>query len=128
MPNRRLKIFFDGGCQPNPGLMQAAVVARGVTHYFPGLGTGTNTDAEWLALIAALRVAQSLDVQEFVLVGDSAVVINQANRVWKCRTAALQAHLEQFETIAGLRPRQIRKVGRSQNLAGIALEKINRSA
>ena len=26
---RRLKIYFDGGCQPNPGAMEGAVVVRG---------------------------------------------------------------------------------------------------
>jgi ribonuclease HI len=119
---KRLKIFFDGGCRPNPGRMEAAVVARGVTHFFDDLGNGTNNDAEWLALIAALRLAQKLGVTEFVLLGDSAVVIAQANRVQKCRTSALQAHLDAFEAIGGLRPARIRRIARSQNLAGIALD------
>lgn len=120
-PKPRLKIFFDGGCQPNPGRMEAAVVARGVTHLFPDLGQGTNNDAEWLALIAALRVAQELGVEDFVLLGDAATVIHQATGAWKCRSPALQAHLATFVAIGGLRPAQIRKVARSQNLAGIAL-------
>jgi ribonuclease HI len=119
---KSLKIFFDGGCRPNPGRMEAAVVARGVAHFFDDLGVGTNNDAEWLALIAALRVAQRLGVQDFVLLGDSAVVIAQANHVQKCRTPALQAHLDAFEGIGGSRPAQIRRIARSQNLAGIALD------
>ena len=119
--SKRLKIFFDGGCQPNPGRMEVAVVARGVTYYFADLGHGTNNDAEWLALIAALRVAQRLGASQVILVGDSAVAINQANRVSKCRNAALQAHLAQFEAIGGTRPIQIRKIARTQNLAGVAL-------
>ena len=106
--------------------MEAAVVARGVTHYFPDLGYGTNNDAEWLALITALGVAQGLGVADFVLLGDAATVINQANRVWKCRSADLRAHLDRFEAIGGVRPAGIRKVARAQNLAGIALEKIAR--
>jgi len=101
--------------------MKAAVVVRGVTHLFADLGYGTNNDAEWLALIAALDVAQSLGVDEFLLLGDAATVINQANGVWKCRSPALQAHRARFEAKGGVRPTQIRKVSRSQNLAGIAL-------
>ena len=123
MPKPRLKIFFDGGCRPNPGGMEAAVVARGVTHFFRDLGYGTNNDAEWLALIAALRVAQDLGVEDFVLLGDAATVIQQATGAWKCRGRALQAHLATFVAIGGVRPAQIRKIGRSQNLAGIALAK-----
>ena len=125
VPQRRLKIFFDGGCQPNPGQMEAAVVARGMTHHFPNLGHGTNNDAEWLALIMALRVVHEIGAQDFILVGDSATVINQATGAWKCRTATLQVHLAHFRAMGGVRPRQIRKVSRSQNLAGIALAKIN---
>ena len=54
---RRLKIFFDGGCRPNPGKIEVAVVARGVTYFFDDLGSGTISDAEWLAFRVALRVA-----------------------------------------------------------------------
>lgn len=124
--SRRLKMFFDGGCRPNPGRMEAAVVVRSVTHHFPDLGYGTSADAEWLALIAALRIAQDIGAREFVLLGDSAMVIGQATRVTKCRTPELQAHLVAFESIGGMRPVQIRRIGRAQNLAGIALEKARR--
>lgn len=118
---KRLKIYFDGGCQPNPGAMEAAVVVRGAAHFFRDLGHGTNNDAEWLALIAALRVALALEVAEFVLLGDAATVIHQANGVWKCRSPELQAHLAAFDATRGGRPVRVRKVARSQNLAGIAL-------
>lgn len=101
-------------------------MVRGATHHFPDLGHGTSADAEWLALIAALRVAQSTGVPDFVLLGDSATVIDQANRVVKCRSPGLQAHLDAFEAIGGLRPAQIRRIGRAQNLAGIALAKLRR--
>lgn len=106
--------------------MEAAVVARGVTHYFSDLGHGSNNDAEWLALIAALEVAQGLGAGDFVLLGDAATVIHQANRIWKCRSADLRTHLDRFEAIGGVRPAGIRKVARAQNLAGIALAKIAR--
>ena len=85
--------------------------------------TQLGTD-RWLALIAALDVAQSLGADEFLLLGDAATVINQANGIWKCRSPALQAHRARFEAKGGVRPAQIRKVSRSQNLAGIALAKL----
>ena len=59
MPVRRVKIFFDGGCRPNPGPMEAAVVLRGAVHFHDDLGVGSNSDAEWLALIAAAQLARS---------------------------------------------------------------------
>jgi ribonuclease HI len=101
--------------------MEAAVVARGVTYRFPDLGYGSSTEAEWLALIAALRVAHDLGADHFVLLGDSATVVNQANGMWKCRDKVLQRHSDRFEALGGVRPMQIRKIARAQNLAGIAL-------
>jgi ribonuclease HI len=119
---KRLKIFFDGGCRPNPGPIEAAVVARGVTYFFDDLGSGTSSDAEWRALLAALRLAQSLGARDFELLGDCANVIAQANGEAKCRGEAAQAHRATFlEQAASGPPRRIRWIARTQNLAGIAL-------
>jgi ribonuclease HI len=122
MQSRRLRIFFDGGCRPNPGRIEVAAVARGIAHVRDDLGVGTNTEAEWLALIHALEVAQALGERDFELVGDATTVIDQANGLAKCRSEALQTHLEQFRKLA-LRgfPARIRRIGRAQNLAGIIL-------
>lgn len=119
---RPLKIFFDGGCRPNPGRIEVAVVACGVTHFFDDLGWGTSTDAEWLALRMALQIAQSSGTSDFVLIGDSANVIAQANGRSKCRTQAAQDHLALFTRApAASHPPRIRWSPRNQNLAGIAL-------
>lgn len=127
MPER-LKIFFDGGCQPNPGTMETAVVARGVAYFQHGIGHGTNNDAEWLALIHGLTVAQMLGAEDFVLLGDSALVVNQANRRSRPKSAALRAHFAVFEALAAGLPRfRVRQIGRGQNLAGIALANLNRA-
>jgi ribonuclease HI len=67
MTRRRLKVFFDGGCRPNPGRIEAAVVVRGAAHLFDDLGLGTNSDAEWLALIQALELSRSLGLVDIEL-------------------------------------------------------------
>ena len=122
MSKQRLKVFFDGGCRPNPGRIEVAVVARGVSYFFGDLGEGSNTDAEWWALIKALEVARQLGEPDFMLIGDAKVVIDQANGARKCRSPALQAHLAQFAALAVTTPPQrIRWIARAQNLAGIAL-------
>jgi ribonuclease HI len=121
-PTRRLKIFFDGGCRPNPGKIEVAVVARGVTYYFDDLGCGTSSDAEWLALRTALKVAQRLAVRDFDLIGDSSGVIAQASGASRCRNRSALDHLARFEEIAAAgRPRRLIWTPRNQNLAGIAL-------
>lgn len=117
-----LKLFFDGGCRPNPGRMEAAVVARGRLFVAPELGDGTSSEAEWCALFHALEVAASLHAYDAVLVGDSADVIAQAGGKTKCRGAAIvnrarfMVECQRFVRI------RLRLVGRAQNLAGIRLQ------
>ncbi len=114
----RVKLFFDGGARPNPGAIEAAVVLRGTAHLFEDLGLGDNRDAEWLALIEAVKLARTLD-EEATLIGDAAEVIAQGNAVLR-GARPMHAHALRFQALAtpGLRLRWIR---RAQNLAGIAL-------
>jgi ribonuclease HI len=116
-----VKIFFDGGCRPDPHGMEVAVVIGGRQYINRNLGPGTSMDAEWLALIEAMRLAHELDVTDAVLLGDAAAVIAQANGTVRC-PRQYQRH---FETFCA-RPRppgrvRIRYLKRTQNLAGIAL-------
>jgi ribonuclease HI len=121
MKARRTKIYFDGGCRPNPGAMEIAVVIGGVVTIDREVGTGSSMDAEWLALIAALRLAQARGLADFVLLGDAATVVAQANGEIAARGGAV-AHLATFRSLIGDGPRpRIRHIKRTQNLAGIAL-------
>lgn len=123
-----LKLFFDGGCRPNPGEMEIAVVARGTIYHKPRLGHGTNNDAEWKALNYALEIARMLGETDVAIVGDSALVVNQANGTWKCRSPDLERHLAEFrEQVPHFSLLRIKHIRRSQNLAGIALEKTLRN-
>lgn len=119
---RTLKVFFDGGCRPNPGMIEVAAFVRGVAHIRTDLGHGTNGDAEWLALIHALEVAQASGASAFDLIGDSRVVVEQANGRARPRTPGDMAHLQRFADLAARNPpARIRWIKREQNLAGIAL-------
>jgi ribonuclease HI len=120
----RVKVFFDGGCRPNPGAMEIAVVAAGRTTVVRDLGHGTSEDAEWLALIEALTIAQALGLPDFVLVGDAADVVAKANGTVPARGRG-RDHLAQYLALAGGRPPRVRLVKRSHNLAGIALARLH---
>jgi len=121
MASRRTTLFFDGGCRPNPGRMEAAVVLRGKVHLFDDLGPGTSEDAEWLALILALDLAHTAGLAECELVGDALAVIRAARAALASGTAA-NSHAAAFLAAAArLRPARIRWIKREQNLAGIAL-------
>lgn len=117
----RVKVYFDGGCRPNPGAMETAVVARGREHVRLDQGQGDSMDAEWLALLHGLDIAQALALADFVLLGDCAAVIAQANGRAKC-PPAYRHHLAAYHTLATpLAPPPVRYIKRAQNLAGIAL-------
>ena len=121
MASRGLKIFFDGGCCPNPGPIEAAVVVRGTTHLYEDMGSGTSNDAEWLALILALELAQSLGLNDIILVGDALDVIQEAKRTLNSGRAK-PGHASTFLSLAVKAPRvRMRWIKRTQNLAGIAL-------
>lgn len=118
----RLTIFFDGGCRPNPGPIETAVVMRGVAHFQNQLPAGDNNEAEWLALLRAAELAVGTGAQDALFVGDSALVIGQATQRLKCRSAQLRALHDAFKAAtAGIARVRCRLVPRSKNLAGIAL-------
>lgn len=120
-----MKVFFDGGCRGASRRMEAAVVTGGRTTVLPDLGHGSSSDAEWLALLHALRIARSLGLSDVVLLGDSADVVAKANGAVRCRGDALR-RLAEFRALAtGGAPFQVRRVKRTQNLAGIALARLH---
>ena len=100
------------------------MVARGETTILCDLGHGTRIDAEWLALIEALKVARAIHAADVILLGDAADVVAQANGVLKCRGSNVR-HFDAFRTLAGDAPPRVRHIKRTQNLAGIALARLH---
>ena len=98
---------------------------RGAVHLRENAGEGSSGDAEWLALLHALEVASSAGETDLILVGDSASVIDQAKGVARRRLADdLEAR---FSDLVGRFDRlRFRRIKRTQNLAGIALEQAHR--
>lgn len=118
----RTTYFFDGGCRPNPGRMEAAVVSRGRSWFHDDLGIGDNNEAEWAALLRAVTLAVSDGALDALFLGDSVLVIGQASGRQPCRSPQLAPYLTAFNSGAAAIPRvRLRHVPRSKNLAGIAL-------
>ena len=120
---RRCKVYFDGGCRPNPGPIEAAVVIRGEVQLLSGLGSGSSQDAEWLALIGAVRLVRELGLGlgPCALMGDSRDVIAAAAAALRTGRAAA-GHCRKFlSLIDDPQTVRLRWVKRAHNLAGIAL-------
>ncbi len=119
-----MKLYFDGGCRPNPGAIETAVVAGGKLFHRSDHASGDNNDAEWLALIDAMRLARELGLAEVTLLGDSALVIDQVNGRARRIAPRFSEYLASFLALTdGFKTVRIRRIGRKQNLAGIALER-----
>lgn len=123
-----MKIYFDGGCRPNPGEMKACLVIlhnNGKTEpmVLDSLGHGTNNVAEWSALIWAAVVAREQGTGQVTLIGDSQLVINQASRKWKINDETLSSLFKEFQKVSKGLDFELRHVPRERNLAGRFLEK-----
>jgi ribonuclease HI len=122
-----MKIYFDGGCSPNPGQMSSCIVicrdgekAQALT--MKDLGHGTNNVAEWSAFVWAVLWAKDNGIQKCVILGDSNLVIQQASGAWKINNELLADLFKQFKEISQGLDLELRHVRRDSNLAGIYLE------
>ena len=121
----RTKVYFDGGCRPNPGAMETMVVARGEARHRTDLGLGTSEEAEWLALLDAVALARSFGLPDVLLLGDAAGVVAQAQGEGRSRN--FPQHRAAFATaVGGFARWRLRHIPRNQNLAGIALARLRR--
>ena len=120
-------VYFDGGCTPNPGKMIACVVICPPTgepqvHTVDNLGTGTSNIAEWAALILAASLLED-HKGKVTIMGDSRLVVNQVNGLWRLRDQNLIKLADEFyKTVAGRFDYEVLYVPRERNLAGRYLE------
>lgn len=86
----RFLAHVDGGSRGNPGAAAWAVAVvdedgRMVEGEAAGIGTATNNVAEYHALIAALEMAASRDVDEVEVRADSELIVRQMNGIYRVR-------------------------------------------
>jgi ribonuclease HI len=82
----KLKVYTDGACRGNPGRSAVAFVILGDKDQFlkehsEYVGVGTNNEAEYKALISALKVAKNFG-DELLCYSDSNLLVNQMSGEW----------------------------------------------
>ena len=82
--------FFDGASKGNPeptGASGVIFYSKGnkIKEYSWGIRKKTNNGAEWLALIKGMELARNLNIEEFVVFGDSMMVVMEARNLLKNR-------------------------------------------
>ncbi len=91
---KKIITFSDGGARGNPGPAGIGAVLydaenNKIAEISKYLGETTNNQAEYRALIAALKKAIELGAEEVVSYLDSELVVKQLNREYKVRNAEL---------------------------------------
>lgn len=102
-----IEVFCDGASrgQGQKKLGEAACSAvvyrnrKKIAQFARGLGPRTNNEAEYEAVIAGLLICSMADLVDPIIYTDSAVVANQVNGRWKCKSATLMPLLMTIEEI-----------------------------
>jgi len=87
---------FDGGATPNPGQMKIGGFIRlydkTIFRYSDSIGYGTNNIAEYASLLRLVKKAQKLGIEDIYIKGDSQLIINQVNGVWKAKDPRMKQY------------------------------------
>jgi len=93
--NKKIKIFTDGGARGNPGPAAIGIVitddkGKVLKKYAEYIGSATNNQAEYRALIKGLEMAKGLKPQEVLCYLDSELVVKQMKQEYKVKDKDLQ--------------------------------------
>lgn len=91
----RLRIFTDGGARGNPGPAGIGVViydesGKIIKKFGKFLGEKTNNEAEYEAVIAALKSASEFGASQVTIYLDSELVARQLNSIYKVKNLRMQ--------------------------------------
>lgn len=106
-----LQIFTDGGSKGNPGPAAVGVAyflnGAQVDSYREDIGTATNNEAEYTALIRALEMLlkssklKNLDYKSVVVHSDSKLMVSQVNGLWKVNESRIREFILKIRSLEG---------------------------
>ena len=96
----KLQMFTDAGSRGNPGPSAYAVVVcsgdgkrlKEVARY---IGLGTNNEAEYKGMLAALEEGRSMNADELEITSDSELMVRQINREYRIKAENLRPLVEE---------------------------------
>ena len=121
MKIEKVIIFTDGASRGNPGPAAIAAIiqdetGKPIASLARRIGTTTNNEAEYRAIIAALQKAVSLGAREVELKSDSELVVRQINGSYRVKAPALKPLYQQVKKLQGFVERlTITHISRRQN-------------
>ena len=121
MTVKKVVIYADGASLGNPGPAAIGAIIKDeqgnlVSSISQRIGTTTNNQAEYRAIIAALEKAVSLGAREVELRSDSELVVKQINGRYRVKKATLRPLYQKVvQLIGSLDGFAINRVPREQN-------------
>jgi probable phosphoglycerate mutase len=121
------EIWFDGAARGNPGPAAIGAIIKNpdgdvLATVSEAIGETTNNVAEYSALIAGLKAAAGAGARRIVVRGDSLLVVNQMNGLWKVKHANLKPlAAEARRLLDGFERAEIKHVRREYNTEADAL-------
>lgn len=126
-------LYTDGASRGNPGPAAIGAVLKDCKGKLLGtisetIGQATNNQAEYQAVIAALKQALRLGAQRVELRADSELVVRQLNGRYRVREAHLKPLYAEVKALAGrLKEFRVVHIDREENkdadrLANVALD------
>ena len=107
MKLKKAIIFTDGAAEPNPGPAAIGAIVKNeqgrlLARISRCIGTTTNNQAEYRAIIAALEEAIKLGATNVELNSDSELVVRQVNGIYRVKKAELKPLYQQVKRLQGL--------------------------
>lgn len=127
MNAKKVIINVDGAARGNPGPAAIGAVIKDQVGHVTGrvsrsIGTTTNNQAEYQAIIAALEKAIASGAVDVLVKSDSELVVNQINGRYKIKNTALRPLYQKLVQLIGqLENFAITSIPREQNTEADAL-------
>ena len=121
MPVKKVVIKTDGACRGNPGPAAIGAVIRDeqgniITTISRAIGTTTNNQAEYRAIIAALEKAIELGARQVDLHSDSELVVRQIRGRYRVKKASLRELYQKVVQLQGkLQAFTVTRIPREEN-------------
>jgi len=115
------KLFTDGGARGNPGPAGIGIVIKDekdkvIKEHAEYIGSATNNQAEYRALIKGLELAKEFKPSELVCYLDSELLVKQMNQEYRVKDQALQLLFAKAWNLAmGLKKVKYRHIPRELN-------------
>jgi ribonuclease HI len=121
-------MYFDGSLKLGgacAGVLFISLEGKQLKYVLQILWQAINNEAEYEALIHGLRIVTSLGIKRLLVYGDSALIINQVNKIWDCTKSNMDAYCAEVRKLEKKFQRlEILHVLRDSNIAADVLAKL----